>query len=229
MNRKTIAVLLGLALGGFALTPTMAQTPDGQTPANEGVCDDLKADGITKGLYGLCVAFCEGQDHASLSEPITQQELDALADAAPSGKILANYNKKKQPGDPDMPCIKVQEPCPCWTEEEFLTVTQAAVDEQGIATCSTNFFGTGELYFLFDNKPPQNMAYAWERLFEANGHRCQYFENLGDPAGIVRVFRITPEEFASCRDRIIARQNEFGLTPNSVSQQISQGYCLDQP
>ncbi len=39
-----------------------ASTPDGETPANEGVCDVLKMDGIHQGLYGLCVAYCEAQD-----------------------------------------------------------------------------------------------------------------------------------------------------------------------
>ena len=53
--------------------PVFAQTPDGQTPAEEAVCDPLMEDGLTK------------------------------------GRILANYNKKKQDGDPDMPCILVQE------------------------------------------------------------------------------------------------------------------------
>lgn len=41
-------------------SPAFAQTPDGETPANEGVCDELI--GLTPGLYGLCVAFCEAQD-----------------------------------------------------------------------------------------------------------------------------------------------------------------------
>ena len=41
-----------------------AQTPDGETPAEEQVCDPLRADGVTKGLYGLCVAFCEAHDIA---------------------------------------------------------------------------------------------------------------------------------------------------------------------
>jgi hypothetical protein len=53
--------------------PVYSQTPDGQTPAEEVVCDPLMEDGVTK------------------------------------GRILANYNKKKQDGDPDMPCILVQE------------------------------------------------------------------------------------------------------------------------
>jgi len=103
-----------------------AQTPDEQTPANEGVCDELQADGITKGLYGLCVAFCEAQDHVSILAPITQEEYDTLANSAPSGRILRNYNKKKEvannPANPDMPCIRVEEPCPCWTEAELAEI-----------------------------------------------------------------------------------------------------------
>ena len=37
-----------------------ALTPDGETLANEGVCDVLQ--GGSPGLYGLCVAYCEAQD-----------------------------------------------------------------------------------------------------------------------------------------------------------------------
>ena len=99
-----------------------AQTPDGQTPAEETVCDPLKVDGITKGLYGLCVAFCEAQDFADEDEAITQEELLALEADTPSTSILANYNKKRDRADngldPDMPCIKVEAPCPCWNEQQ---------------------------------------------------------------------------------------------------------------
>ena len=52
--------------------PVFAQTPDGQTPVEEAVCDPLMEDGVTK------------------------------------GRILANYNKKKQDGDPGVPCILVK-------------------------------------------------------------------------------------------------------------------------
>jgi len=69
----------------------VASTPDGATPANEGVCDSLMD--ATKGLYGLCVAYCEAQD------------LDSCDKEPPRTKILENYNKKKQLSDPDMPCV----------------------------------------------------------------------------------------------------------------------------
>ncbi|MDV3239826.1 MAG: hypothetical protein LOY58_13365 [Gammaproteobacteria bacterium] len=98
-----------LVLGQGAVSGTAsANTPDGETPANEGVCDILQ--GGTPGLYGLCVAYCEAQD------------LDLVGNKEPpNNKILANYRKKMQPGDPDMPCVKV--PCPCWTEAELADIT----------------------------------------------------------------------------------------------------------
>ena len=107
----------------FLMSPlALAQTPDGETPANEDVCDVLQADDVTKGLYGLCVAFCEAQDIADFSDPITPADLEALEDAIPSGRILINYNKKKQEGDPEMPCVVVQEPCPCWSQAELNSI-----------------------------------------------------------------------------------------------------------
>ena len=65
----------------------------------ETICSPLTADGITKGLYGLCVAFCEAHDFADASVPITEEDYNNLEAQAPSGRILANYNKKKQAQD----------------------------------------------------------------------------------------------------------------------------------
>jgi hypothetical protein len=45
-------------LAVLAFTPmSLAQTADGETPAEEPVCDDLNG-----ALYGLCVAYCEAMD-----------------------------------------------------------------------------------------------------------------------------------------------------------------------
>ena len=97
------ATLLGL-IGG-----SVAQTPDGETPANEGVCDELI--GGTPGLYGLCVAYCEAQD------------LDEFGQPKPSNtRLLEIYEKKRRSGDADMPCIRV--PCPCWTSAELTDLAQ---------------------------------------------------------------------------------------------------------
>ena len=108
-------------LTGFAMLSgsAMAQTPDGQTPANEGVCDVLQ--GHTPGLYGLCVAYCEAQD------------LDLVGDKeTPNNKILGNYRKKMKAGDPDMPCIQV--PCPCWNADQLANVGATATPTCNIST-----------------------------------------------------------------------------------------------
>jgi len=112
-------ILTGLmAVSGNSL----ATTPDGETPANEGVCDVLKMDGITKGLYGLCVAYCEAQD------------LNDMNKEPPSTRILANYNKKKQAGDPDMPCLQPPPNCPCWTTAELESIFTDGVS----GTCTSS-------------------------------------------------------------------------------------------
>ena len=122
MNKLITTFIAGIAVAFLIAPVAFAQTPDGITPAEETVCDPLREDGVTKGLFGLCVAFCEAQDYADLSDPITETELGALGAAAPSGKILANYNKRKQDTDPAMPCILVEEPCPCWSDLELASI-----------------------------------------------------------------------------------------------------------
>jgi hypothetical protein len=94
--------------------PAIARTNDAETPANEGVCDELLDDEITKGLYGLCVAFCEAQDC----------ELNAVGEVprscqASNNRILENYDRKKLSSDPDMPCVKTQSVCPCWDDKDL--------------------------------------------------------------------------------------------------------------
>ena len=143
------AMVLTIAVTG---PPAMAQTPDGSTPAVEGICDTLKADGISKGLYGLCVAYCEAQDFSSEDEPLTDEEILALVEAgAPSGKILENYNKRRTASDPEMPCVVPKvDSCPCFTQAEveridgYNDVTGASFD---FNACLDHFgpFNTGSV------------------------------------------------------------------------------------
>jgi hypothetical protein len=91
-----------------------AKTKDGVTPSGESVCDALQD--ATPGLFGLCVAYCEAKDCD-----------DPLSDCGTSGeRILANYNKKKAAGDPDMPCLAQPAPaaaCPCFSEGDILALS----------------------------------------------------------------------------------------------------------
>jgi hypothetical protein len=89
---------------------------------NENVCEFLS--GGSPGLYGLCTAFCQNHDndYSSLS---ALDQVDAIAQDTPSSRILANYNKKMQPGDPTMPCLVpdvVPDECPCWQPSDLANI-----------------------------------------------------------------------------------------------------------
>ena len=91
----------GRGFGGSAASVSAA-TPDGQTPAQQRVCDVLTADGVSKDLFELCVEICEAQDLAEVSSPMTEEEIDLFFAKAPSGKILARYDKRRAAKDPAM-------------------------------------------------------------------------------------------------------------------------------
>jgi hypothetical protein len=172
---KTIFGAAGMVIlaGLFGVSGTaVASTPDGETPANEHVCDNLQ--GSTPGLYGLCVAYCEAQD------------LDVTNKEPPNTKILENYRKKMQPGDPDMPCIMA--PCPCWSDAELASVTA-----NGVAACLRN-----------DNTPVDSIqligiATYTHFAFADKGarSRCAYVD-LNSSTPIIRSQNISPEDATVC-------------------------------
>ena len=201
----------------FLMAPfVLAQTPDGQSPAEETVCDPLRADGVSKGLYGLCVAFCEAQDHASADTPITEDDLELLEADAPSGRILANFNKMKQEADPPMPCILVEESCPCWSAAEMSSIGD------GIATtCLTSVDTTTGLIDArrIRDVPtfPAHWATAWD-VHRSNGglilERCEYRNSLVSPAISrtlsVRAGTLTHELAIVCLEEVNTRCAETG-------------------
>jgi len=107
---RDLLVLISATVALIGSAPATAQTPDGETPAVETVCDPLVD--ATPGLYGLCVAYCEAHD-ADLLE-----ELDV-----PNQNILRNYNHLKSDSDPAMPCLQEVGDCPCWTPEYLATIS----------------------------------------------------------------------------------------------------------
>jgi hypothetical protein len=88
-------------------------TPDGDTPAEESLCDGLHQT-ASPGLYGLCVGFCEAQDceaDFALEDPF-----ENCLPANP--RMLDLYNSfRVQASDPPMPCLK--NPCPCYDEADL--------------------------------------------------------------------------------------------------------------
>ncbi|MDP3585642.1 MAG: hypothetical protein Q8R61_10995 [Thiobacillus sp.] len=183
---KHISVFSWIAAVALTALTTMngnviAQTPDGQTPANEGVCDVLQ--GGTPGLYGLCVAYCEAQD------------LDLVGDKeTPNNKILANYRKKMKAGDPDMPCIQV--PCPCWSADQL-----ANVGAYGTPTCNTST-SVAQVRFLSPGINQQATA-------DLNASICRFVDTQAMPPISLR-FTITAQEAKSCHDQIAAKCSALG-------------------
>lgn len=178
-----LAALASLVLFGGIASTSIASTPDGETPANEGVCDALQ--GSTPGLYGLCVAYCEAQD------------LDSFDKGAPNVKILANYRKKMQAGDPDMPCLQV--PCPCWSAEEFASITADGM----AAACPSS---TNKLQII-DNAPKTHFA---EADTTASREACRYID-LNTLPPTIRSFSITAPEAESCYTQVSNACASLGL------------------
>ena len=176
LSSAGFVILTGLLL---ASGNSLASTPDGETPANEGVCDPLKLDGITKGLYGLCVAYCEAQD------------LDLLGDKEPPNtRILANYNKKKTDTDPDMPCIQV--PCPCWSADQLANISNST----GTPSC---FIDSNAGTAILENNTNAQIA-----RIDTSRPLCRFRDPL---VGIsVRFTGFTAEKAQACYDMIIGTQ-----------------------
>ena len=178
--RNLLAGLGMVALLGLN-APAMATTPDGETPANEGVCDVLQ--GGTPGLYGLCVAYCEAQD------------LDLVGDKeVPNTKILANYRKKMRAGDPDMPCIQV--PCPCWNADQLANVGSMATPTCNVST------SVAQVRLLQPGVSQQATA-------DLSANICRFVDTTTVPVTSLR-FSITPEEAQSCYNQIVDKCTALG-------------------
>lgn len=183
MKKNDLLKLAAAALMGLTMISgsAMAQTADGETPANEGVCNVLQ--GHTPGLYGLCIAYCEAQD------------LDLVGDKeTPNNKILNNYRKKMQAGDPDMPCIQV--PCPCWNAEQLANVGTTATP-----TC--NLSASNAMVSLTQ---PGILQRA---VADIAANVCRFTDTTTVPRISLR-FNISAEEAQSCYNQIDNKCSALG-------------------
>ena len=177
----------------IATLPVVAQTPDGDTPAEEVVCDQLLYS--TPGLYGLCVAYCEAQDLNDID--FNAMNPEKIRKAAPNRNILKNYRKKMLPGDPDMPCLKV--PCPCWDESDLENVTVGNVIEP--ASCSNLV----DITAVVIQNTPGSMPGVEGGFAAVNGDLCATRDL--PPFGL----QITSEEYDACRSQIVDRCADIGI------------------
>ena len=73
MNRLVMG-LMGLSII-FLYNPVLAQTPDGETPAQEVVCA-----GESGAAFGLCNAYCEAMDCDSLDPLASERACNRVED-----------------------------------------------------------------------------------------------------------------------------------------------------
>jgi hypothetical protein len=90
--RERVAFVVVVSLLVFA-GPSRAETPDGQTPSEETVCDSQSG-----AAYGLCTAYCEAMDCDS-----------PFAEASPTACSRVRANYERITGQP-LPC---EATCPC--------------------------------------------------------------------------------------------------------------------
>ena len=196
--KKLFTTLLSFVAVAIIMSPSaLAQTPDGETPASESVCDVLLKG--TPGLFGLCVAYCEAQD-----ADITVFSRDIL-NRASHQRLLDNYNKKKREGDPDMPCLRMA--CPCWNADDI-----DAIESGKGASCFYSQSGEGNAEYQFSppEKGPPCSGIAVLKTGGKEGNSCFYRNNVPDPndpenciAGMTStVLDLTSEEVAACNQAI---------------------------
>ncbi len=77
-----------------------SQTPDGETPAVEDVCDGLEG-----ASYGLCNAYCEAMD---CDDPETKASDKACE------KVLGNYQKQTDFPGPPCDCCELNDTQEAW-------------------------------------------------------------------------------------------------------------------
>lgn len=184
---KLQAIARAVALLSLCLLPVAsgAKTPDGMTPAEETVCDELQ--GAKRGLYGLCVAYCEAQDCDSIELAISGQC------RAPKPRLLELYERKRRAEDPPMPCVTPEtQPCSCFDAQELAMLPLDA--------CFSFDFGGTTATVLSDGS-------------ESSGALVEHGEGFGQCAlignGETRVFEIGEDEALACE--VVLRDHAAGL------------------
>lgn len=149
-----VPILLLLSIVFFVVVPANANPRDDQSAAHAksdqvSACADLR--GGTKGLYGLCVAFCAQRDQSN----VNMNDIQSVRSAAPNLELLTAYNDRKTESDPDMPCMIDDdgdsddggEPpppvtsCGCWSDDELLAIDGVLDPIPGMAPdaiCTSN-------------------------------------------------------------------------------------------
>ncbi len=192
----TITMVALLAAGSTVL----AQTPDGETPFNEGICDHLI--GGTPGLYGLCVGFCEAQDCEATIDASGNLTFGENCKTS-SNKLLTNYNRRAQAGDPPMPCINQEVgECPCWTPEELpspntITSCGPTGDKSGETGAALSF--TYYTDYCSGNRQPGTFRKDFIAT-ESGGTKCRVYDTCTKGGAYLDT---SAEEYLTCKYQVL--------------------------
>ena len=182
--KNLFAILMFSLLLTFGVT-AFSQTPDGETPAVEDVCD---VDGLTGAAWGLCNAYCEAMDC---------DEEPQASDAA-CNKVLESFRDETDGNDP--PCL--EEVCPCWTLEELMEETNLRCNEEppvgGDCSCEEQIGAFSTLELIFTN--PIIVRSVIVKTVKSTGGALSCTESIG--RGGSSVNNISQMEYDVCNEQI---------------------------
>ena len=192
MRKLTVWLVMIAALSVFTVN-ALAKTSDGMTPAEESVCDILKEEGVSKGLYGLCVSYCEAIDGPA--EIIQGAELDKLK--PPEPLLLAIYQKKMREGDPEMPCVNYVGACPVWTQEELDRIGTLG----GTKLLDYEYSGVYENFY--DGEEGSGFKHFSQVVGAGHLLMGQYYSGGTGFPNAYRFMALTEDEYNSCKQMLI--------------------------
>ena len=172
--RLTLTLALLLICTGAAL----AQTPDGETPAEETVCDNE-----TGAAFGLCNAYCEAMDCDSA---------DPQASATACTKVRSKFQNV---AGHDLPC---EQPagCPPPPPGTACPCVDALPNFAAVLNGISEFTCTDDGVRVFKAATGGFIDATCSR--PGGGGRCQYFNG----GSLFEFLVITPEEGSACMQLI---------------------------
>lgn len=183
---------------------------------NAGVCDALE--GSSRSLRMMCVAFCEMQ---SCTPDFTAE--NPFESCSRSSKWIYNrYEKKRGPGDPDLPCVKqpaAVAACPCWTSGELANFRTPTADDR-VARCALDASPSTTMQ-NFDNLQVSDGAGAYTLSLSSFGSlngapTCAVTDICADGncLGESRMMEISADQLAACEADIALAAANRGVACN---------------
>jgi hypothetical protein len=187
-----------VAAVAFVAAPAIAQTADGETPAEESVCD-----GQMGAAFGLCDAYCEAMDCDSFDPQATETACNTVFDKF---QIIT--------GTPP-PC-EVQ--CPCFDATDIQT--------GDIAVCGDNFDGFPDLAgVIYQDTPFTRFACSGDGCVAFGELSCRIIKITGED---VFEIPIPQDEDAVCRAIILENCANPNILEESLPKLQSVIPFMDQ-